>query len=176
MTLLKNQSFLLNKEKLNYVFDSHKFINNFEEECDNVEIPSIFYLNLKYEGEIYLPATIFQNSFTPFQIIIKYLRDDLNLSNKQVALLLNRDLKTTWAVYKSIKDKSSLLFKESPFHIPLSIFKDKRLSAFEALVNFLKNLDLTYAEIARLLNKDQRTIWTIHSRIKNKMQLEENER
>lgn len=162
----------MSEERLNYAVSDLQILNQFQEEYENTETPSVFYLNLKYEEEIYLPVTIFQNKLTPFQTIIRYLKENLQLTNKRIALLINRDVKTIWSVYNHVKNlekEKKLIILDTPLQIPLSIFKNKKLSASEALVSFLKNSGLTYVEIARLLKKDQRTIWTLYSRSKNKI-------
>jgi DNA-binding CsgD family transcriptional regulator len=170
---MEKKDFFINREKLEYIYSEQKITNRFGEEYENNETPSVFYLNIKYEDEIYLPATIFQNKLAPSQIIIKYFRENLNLNNKKTAFLLNKDPKATWNTYNSIREKKPIRVKETSILIPLSIFKDKQLSALEALVKFLRGLGMNYAEIARMLNKDQRTIWTVHFRAKKKIELEE---
>ncbi len=52
--------------------------------------------------------------------------------------------------------------------IPSSIFRDRSVSVLEAIVEYLKGRDMTYHEIAILLNRDDRTIWTVYSRTKKK--------
>lgn len=53
--------------------------------------------------------------------------------------------------------------------IPSSIFCDRSLSVLEVLVAYLKDQKhLTFHEIARLLNRDDRTIWTVYTRGKKK--------
>jgi len=53
--------------------------------------------------------------------------------------------------------------------IPSSIFKDRTLSVLEAMVEYLKEKqNLTYHQIALLLNRDERNIWTVYSRAKKK--------
>lgn len=53
--------------------------------------------------------------------------------------------------------------------IPSSIFHDRSLSVLEVLVAYLKDQkQLTFHEIARLLNRDDRTIWTVYTRGKKK--------
>lgn len=167
------KDFFVRESDLEYNLSNQKISNYFDQEYETSEVPSVFYLNLKYEDETYLSITIFQNKLTPLQIIVKYLKENLCKTNKQIALLLNRDPKTTWTTYKSIEKKKPLLLKETKevqVQVPLSIFKDRRLSILEALAHFLKNFDMKYSEIARLLNKDQRTIWTVYSRAKKKLE------
>ena len=166
---MEEKEFYISKDKLDYSLSGYNSSDYFMQDYEINELPSVFYLNLKYEDEIYLPVTLFQNKLTPLQIIVKYLKENLNKTNKQISLLLKRDPKTTWITYKPVEKSKSLSIKETKTQIPLSIFEDRRLSILEALVCFLKNLDMKYSEIARLLNKDQRTIWTVHSRAKKKL-------
>jgi len=58
---------------------------------------------------------------------------------------------------------------KSSISIPSSIFKDRSLSVLEAITEYLKDKkSLTYHEIAVLLNRDDRTIWTCYQRAKKK--------
>jgi len=53
--------------------------------------------------------------------------------------------------------------------IPSFIFRDRSLSVLEAIVEYLKEQkQLTFHEIAVLLNRDDRTIWTVYTRGKKK--------
>jgi DNA-binding CsgD family transcriptional regulator len=53
--------------------------------------------------------------------------------------------------------------KEAEPTIPLSLFSESSLSAFELIVRHLHdNLLLSYSEIARLTSRDPRTVWTAH--------------
>lgn len=57
--------------------------------------------------------------------------------------------------------------EKQPLCIPVSIFKDERLTPFELIVKYLKEIkNLTYAEIGRQLNRDERNIWNIFQRSK----------
>tara|TARA_Y100000310_G_scaffold324581_1_gene386599 strand:- start:12197 stop:12403 length:207 start_codon:yes stop_codon:yes gene_type:complete len=63
---------------------------------------------------------------------------------------------------KEKKEKTSIA-------IPSSIFKNRELSVLEAMtVYFKEEKEMTYAQIARLLNRDDRTIWTAYQRAKKK--------
>lgn len=63
---------------------------------------------------------------------------------------------------------SDLLQQQKEPHIPLSIFSTP-LSPAEALVKHLKDHHhLSYAAIGRLLNRDQRGIWSTYTRAQNK--------
>jgi DNA-binding CsgD family transcriptional regulator len=50
-------------------------------------------------------------------------------------------------------------------NIPLKLFSSSKLGVLEVIVKYLKeNTTLSYADIAKLLNRDQRTIWTTYSK------------
>ncbi|MBI2128672.1 hypothetical protein HYU07_00385 [Candidatus Woesearchaeota archaeon] len=66
---------------------------------------------------------------------------------------------------KTIKTEERM----SKVGIPVSILKDRKLSALEAISEYLKEtLNMNYHEIAVLMNRDDRTIWTVYSRAKKK--------
>jgi len=53
--------------------------------------------------------------------------------------------------------------------IPSSIFRDRTLKVLEVLVVFLKDeKGMNYHDIGLLLNRDERTIWTVYNRSKKK--------
>jgi hypothetical protein len=53
--------------------------------------------------------------------------------------------------------------------IPSVIFRDRSLKVLEILVEYLKeHQNMTYHEIAVLLNRDDRTVWTVYNRAKKK--------
>jgi len=53
--------------------------------------------------------------------------------------------------------------------IPISVFADRSLASLEAVVEYMKeNLELSYHEIAVLLKRNDRTIWTCYHRAKKK--------
>ncbi|MFH1409546.1 MAG: sigma factor-like helix-turn-helix DNA-binding protein [Nanoarchaeota archaeon] len=53
--------------------------------------------------------------------------------------------------------------------IPLAILRDRTVKVLESIVEYLKDVQgLTYHEIAELLNRDDRTIWTVYRRAKQK--------
>ena len=59
--------------------------------------------------------------------------------------------------------------KKEPLLIPSTIFKERKLSVLESLVEYLHEKEsLTFAEIAELLNRDDKTIWTVYNRVRKK--------
>ena len=65
-------------------------------------------------------------------------------------------------VFSAEKEGSEVL-------IPSSIFLDRKISVLEAVTEYLKNKkEMSYHEIAVLLNRDDRTIWTCYNRVQKK--------
>jgi DNA-directed RNA polymerase specialized sigma24 family protein len=123
------------------------------------------------EKEILMPATIFSKKLSPLEAISKFLRENVGLSIKEIAKPLNRSEKTIWQAYNSSRKKHPKLLKviETKYFIPISKLANRRYSAFESIVSYLKSkFELSYHEIAVLLNRDDRTIWTLHHRAKAK--------
>lgn len=54
-------------------------------------------------------------------------------------------------------------------NIPSFIFRDRSVAVLEALVEYMKEIKkLSYHEIAVMLNRNDRTIWTVYRRAKLK--------
>ena len=119
-----------------------------------------------------LPISIFDNNeLSCLESIVKYLKEELELKLHEIALLLNRDDRTIWTTYNFAckKRKKRLQVKESKILIPISIFTNRKLSVLESIIGYLKdNFNLRYSEIAALLNRDERNIWTVYNRYKKK--------
>jgi hypothetical protein len=57
--------------------------------------------------------------------------------------------------------------------IPSDIFRDRTLAPLESISEFLKDREgMSFHEIAVLLNRDDRTIWTCYTRAKKKHSVE----
>ena len=133
---------------------------------------------IKEEHGLYFPISIFNNSLSALEAISKYFKEELGLRYCQIATLLNRDDRTIWGAYKSAKQKANERFiLEAPdLQIPYSIFKDRTFSVLEVLTKYLKEeLRLRYCQIACLLNKDDRTIWTVYHRVRKKIRKKRND-
>lgn len=65
----------------------------------------------------------------------------------------------------------------SVVEIPSTIFRDRTLAPLESISEFLKDkAGLSFHEIAVLLNRDDRTIWTCYNRAKKKHTQEQQEK
>ncbi len=64
---------------------------------------------------------------------------------------------------------NALNIKENEISIPVSVFKNRKFGMLESSVVYLKEeYKLSYHEIAVLLNRDDRTIWTSYNKAKKK--------
>ena len=100
------------------------------------------------------------------QGIIKLIENKLNIRIEDLAVL-NKKLKED---YNLSIDKilSNAETSSSEIKIPVEIFKEK-IGASEALCKYLKeNLNRKYTEIAKLINRDQRSIWVTYKNAKAK--------
>lgn len=122
------------------------------------------------DDNILLPVSIFSSGASCLESISKYLKDVAGLRYCRIADLLNRDDRTIWGACRSANEKSDEFFADnSCMKVPLSIFKDRKLSVLEALAEYMKDeLSMRYCSIAAALGRDQRTIWTVYSRAKKK--------
>jgi hypothetical protein len=54
-------------------------------------------------------------------------------------------------------------------NIPSFVFKDRSLSVLEVMVEYMRdNKKMRFHEIASILNRDDRTVWTVYRRAKLK--------
>lgn len=118
-----------------------------------------------------VPSFAFNKRLSGLESICKYLKEDLGLSFHEIALILNRDDRTIWTTYKRAKKKMEKRFSgKSIFYIPCEIFKNRRLSVLENIVKFLKEeYDFNFHKIANVLERDDRTIWTVFNRAMKKI-------
>jgi DNA-directed RNA polymerase specialized sigma24 family protein len=118
-----------------------------------------------------VPLSIFSDKrLTPLEAIVKYLREKRKLSYHEIASLLERNVRDIYKTYAHAFDKCGLTEVKAVHTIlvPVSIFANRELSALENLVLYLKNLKLTYRQISILLNRNERTIWTVYQRARQK--------
>lgn len=81
------------------------------------------------------------------------------------------------SLMKELEDKYHLSSKEiidavekPTINIPLSIYSNKTVSALEATTLYLKDsLNLKYSQIAKLLNRDERTVWSTYNNASKKI-------
>jgi len=130
---------------------------------------------MKYKNKsgVELPSSIcVDRTLSVLEIISEYLKEQKEMSYHEIAELLNRDDRTIWTCYnraKKKRGKGKSKVKHSGVPIPADIFKDRELSVLEVISEYLKeSKEMSYHEIAELLNRDDRTIWTCYNRAKKK--------
>ncbi|MBI2654508.1 hypothetical protein HYX02_06930 [Candidatus Woesearchaeota archaeon] len=126
---------------------------------------------LLVKKEIGIPIGVFASDMlSSLESIVKYMKEDLKLKFSKIAKLLNRSNKTIWATYHNVAKKMPSSFGDisREIIIPVSNFADRKFSTLESVVAFIKDLDYTNHEVALMLRLDDRTIWTVYDRIKNK--------
>ena len=119
-----------------------------------------------------IPIDVFRQDIGPSEALCKYLKENVGFNYSEIADALNRDDRTVWINYRNAANKKAAKtrVRADTVYVPISVFKDRRLSVLEAVVNYFRNRGLTNVEIARLLGKDPRNIWTLYSRAARKLQ------
>jgi len=127
-------------------------------------------LLLEVEKDSLIPTSIFSEKLSTLETVVKYLKENNGLKNKKIAELVGRDSKSVWQAYNSSKKKQAekIIVSDIKHTFPISILKNKQLSVLENVVAYLKEQGLQNKEISELIKRDQRTIWTVLNRAKNK--------
>lgn len=119
-----------------------------------------------------IPVNIFSNDeLSCLESITKFLKENKNLTFSEIASLLNRDHRTIWTTYSNAVKKKKELFivSDSEHYIPFEIFTDRRIGVLENICLYLKNKhNLSYHQIAVLLRRNDRTIWTSYQKARGK--------
>jgi hypothetical protein len=119
-----------------------------------------------------IPVSILNSTvLSSLEAIVKFLRENRDLSYNIIGEKLSRNPKTLAVTYAVARRKMPEMFAKNIENdvniIPFITFSDK-LSILESVCVYLKSQNNSYADIARMLNKDQRTIWTVCMRAEKK--------
>ena len=170
--LVRALEIILNEIKEEYSLNKKELIEILVSKLeDRHKISKKEILGILKEEEINIPANIFLRKLGVLESLTKYMKENLNMNYKEISEKLNRDERTMWTAYKKAteKQKGPFKIKETGIMIPISIFKNAKLTTLEAIILYLKGKGLKFSEIAELLERDQRNIWTIYSRAKKKI-------
>ena len=124
--------------------------------------------------DILLPSSsLCDRNLSFLESIVVYLREQRKLGVSEIARAVNRNRKTIWTIYqRSVVKRTTAPPKVkvvSNIFIPLSVVKDRRLSILEIVVKYLaEKTVLSNHQIALLLNRSDKTIWTVRDRAKKK--------
>jgi len=70
---------------------------------------------------------------------------------------------------RNSKDGEQLIMDRGYIDIPSFVFKDRTLSVLEVMVEYLRdNKKMRFHDIAVILSRDDRTVWTVYRRAKLK--------
>lgn len=117
--------------------------------------------------ELLIPANIFNPTLSGLETIVKFLRENFHLRNNVIAHFLHRSEKTIWQAYDASKRKHPDFFTLQPslYYVPVAVIASRRLSVLESIVVHIKDsYNLSYHEIAVVLHRDDRTVWTVYQR------------
>ncbi len=120
---------------------------------------------------ITIPISIFNAQLGISQSIVKYLKENKNLTFATIAKILHKDQRTVWSTYHQASKKysSAFVIKSQDLLIPLDNFNNEKYSDIESVIIFLKEkYHLTYTQIAKVLSRDLRNIWAIYNKAKKK--------
>jgi len=129
-------------------------------------------LGLVVGGRDRVPVTIFSRKLSSLEAIARYLKDELCLSHHKIAELLGRDERNIWHSYHDSlkKHPEALAAGPAQFFIPLKIFAEKKFSILESIVVHLRHeYSLSYRQISALVQRNEKTVWTVYSRAKKRM-------
>jgi predicted small secreted protein len=129
-------------------------------------------LEEKQNANSTIPISILKTSkLSSLEAIVKFLRENRNLSYNIIGGYLKRNPRTlavTYAVaHRKMPEKFSTDIDTDTKRIPFTSFS-KDLSVLECICAYLKSQNHSYADIARMIGKDQRTVWTVCKRAENK--------
>jgi len=129
--------------------------------ADKDEIFILMLRNLK------VPTSIFTQDLGGLEALCKYLKENVGTSYHEIAIMLHRNDRTIWTSYQKARKKhpQSIKPRIKDLKIPLVLFMTKKLTILESMIVYFKDTKhLSYSEIAKLVSRDQRNVWTIYSR------------
>jgi hypothetical protein len=131
--------------------------------------------NKKSDFNLEIPVSIFQDrSLSVFEILVEYLKENFNHNYHDIAVLTNRDERTIWTVYSRVQKKRESRPKtqtiSTEIFVPISVLLDRRCAVLEAIVFYLREKrGFSFHEIGGMLGRNDRTVWTVYSRAKKKL-------
>ena len=117
--------------------------------------------------KVVVPVSVFNDVVSPLEAIVKYLKEVKGLRLVEIARLTGRDQRAIGVTYRAAVKKMPEQYGvvKSAYAIPAEVLSDKTLTVSEHVVKTLKdNYNLTYSEVATLIKRDDRTVWTLYHR------------
>jgi len=123
---------------------------------------------IKEKEELVVPLSVFERyELTFLEALVKYLHENQNMRFSGIAKALNKNPVSIWGCYKKSKTKHPNQFSPdlSKGDVPVAIFINRNLTISEALVHYLsQQKKMRHVDIAQLLHRDSRTIWSLAKR------------
>ncbi len=146
------------------------FLDNF---FLNIKSPSLkdAKINLSINNPIEensIPCSIFTIKLGALEAIVKYLHENKNLSLKKISQILHKKQNNVAVSYRNSFKKMQKKFSDVSFkdYLPFEIFSEKSTCMQSVCIYLKENKGLSYHKIAEILNRDERTIWTIYNKAK----------
>jgi len=124
----------------------------------------------KIRMEMAIPVSIFSRKLGSLESIVKYLVENVGLSTKEIAKILDRSHSSIITTYsKSKKKAGKIIAKDSIYKIPARVIADKRFGVLENIVGFLKSeYGLHFSDIAGMLERNYQTVRTAYVKYNEK--------
>jgi len=128
---------------------------------------------IEEKPELLIPVSVFDNHYlSSLEAVVKYLHENKELRLVQIAKLVKRDQRAIGVTYRFARKKMKSVLKApvSRYSLPVSVLTQKKLSVLESIVYYIrKNYSLSYHDIALLIRRDDRTVWTVYNRALEKL-------
>ncbi len=121
--------------------------------------------------DIFVPTSIFNEIVSPLEAMVKYLKETKSMKLVEIAKLTGRDHRAIGVTYEVAAKKMPAQYstETTKYKLPVHMLKDKKFSVAEHIVKHLKETyNLNYHEIAAIMKRDERTVWTLYHRAESK--------
>jgi hypothetical protein len=125
---------------------------------------------IKKTGYGSVPITIFSREVGALESVCKYMKENLGMTFHEIAVALNRNDRTVWTAFHKASEKAPkrAYAEKTEIYVPLNVLRDRKHTILEAVIIYLKAKNMRFSEIAELVDRDQRNVWTIYSRATKK--------
>jgi len=157
------REFIVRFKKKNVSYDE------FKKYLDEAYKPSL----AKKPEEPLIPVSVFSNDYlSALEAIVKYLHENKDMRLSEIAKMISRDQRAVGVTYKFARKKMKVILKApvSKYSLPVSTIAGRKLSVLESIVyNLRETYSLSYHEIALIMRRDDRTVWTVYYRALKKL-------
>ncbi len=120
--------------------------------------------------DVKIPIEVFNQKIGAAESICKYLKENKGMKFNEISRIVGRDQRTVWNNYRNAHKKMNEEIKvsEKTKYIPMKVFSNNKLSMLESVIYYLREERYRNIEIAQMLGKDTRNVWTIWNRARKK--------